>query len=866
MLMQNSAMYGSSTPFANSTFAPAVIPQAPSMFNQLIGGLSSMFGPDVGQLANMAGMFMAQNNMFGARSLMNMAPIGGTYDPYSFYSAQVRRAGMWGPQLQLPTSFYNPGDWNLVNNQINAYNNSIGGMNAFNSTVPGYTPLQALSPISGTTSGPDQLIAALQNSNRVIAGNVALGNVVNLFDSMSAQTLPSSIQQMISANDIAGLRKAITSNPSIEKAIKYTLNNRSKAANLMNQMEMFSQFRSNDPEIDGFISGAVNTVLDSIEGHSEMSFRQIAGGALNNIGSVSLARYTTPDQPFESAASHIMGNLVSGIKSGRYKSLSNYNYTGTGQLMDALSSNGLLSTGGVDVFGTLTREDVDKLGTSIGNQLEAMTDLIKISKRLKISVKELLGGMQGVYSGDVMGAASRAGGIGNLLNNFGVTTELGQMAGFDMRASLGAATTAASIMRSYGVNNTDSATSFVNSAYSLMLTSSTMQRPISLAQAMSAETQVFGAMMGDDDVKNRIRIRQLAKQNYISQADAQALLANKYVTNDMLGSRLSPEVNALAFSNNYVQDGISSPADYEQARLDALNSPTSGVVANVKALSNIRKDVNFATLLGLPPGTSEAEALYKLTSMDDAELTRVTGGDNDKRALLQRARNVMADSYHNPDGTITSYSAIIKDWQGTQAGTGPRVLATANARLRQQFGDKIKASKSQQIVSKFNAIKDAKVAQLVKDGYSKEQAEQLVAESNADSIDMFDVIETILTQENDTDRLATINELKKQAQDGLNNATTDFERNVHKQMLSQLETLSDQSPDSQKYKDAVKALAPVKEALENAKSTGETPQPSTNGTTGAGGAGDLKEIAKTLKDISEHLKTIKTTPVLLGAP
>ena len=70
-----------------------------------------------------------------------------------------------------------------------------------------------------------------------------------------------------------------------------------------------------------------------------------------------------------------------------------------GSLMNELARSGVLTSGGVDVFGNLKPEDVRKLEESISRQLEGFSEVARIGRRMGLQINEIVPAMQSVYGG-----------------------------------------------------------------------------------------------------------------------------------------------------------------------------------------------------------------------------------------------------------------------------------------------------------------------------------------------------------------------------------------------------------------------------------------------------------------------------------
>jgi len=91
-----------------------------------------------------------------------------------------------------------------------------------------------------------------------------------------------------------------------------------------------------------------------------------------------------------------------------YTSLSDSGFAKSGNLMGELSRSGLVSTGGVDIFGALGTEDVKQMEKAMLLQMEGMSEVAKVGRRMGINVKDVIQNLQGVYGGGLNEELSRA--------------------------------------------------------------------------------------------------------------------------------------------------------------------------------------------------------------------------------------------------------------------------------------------------------------------------------------------------------------------------------------------------------------------------------------------------------------------------
>ena len=579
LLNRNMQFAGSNNAsYVNSTTAMPIGFNSPNLFSQLTATVGNTFGEGAGSAMGMLQQLSANPQVqqmlpqFIAQPLAMMqtaAPIGGVANAGDFfYANKFRSLGRNIPRTSLPISFENRAAVDLYNEQQKQqqeYGQSIGidDLNVAD-------PLEALpsdmaaNPNLGKTAGFRNVLK-MRGQELSFNRAFSLFNEMDIFGSRVDADFEKSAEyaELQAADTEAKATAAMKSTykgKSVESIVKATLDRGRMSTGLLSAAETLSGFMgSSAGETAGIQS--VGDLLSNVFMLNENKAKFMIGTAqtIGGIGNLALTS-TAPDanNPDRrlNAADQLTAALAGRINTtdpkasyNPYTSLSDSGFAKSGNLMGELSRSGLVSTGGVDIFGALTPEDVKQMEKAMLLQMEGMSEVAKVGRRMGVAVKDVIQNLQGVYGGRLneelsraadtairgfnaattpgstvgddlvrveearigksLGAEERAtflqveaqrrGGV-TLMQQLEEAVEVGRLAGVDTKGVMAVATTATQMLSNLGMTGSGSLALTEDALARVALSRNTGGTPITTAQSLALSGGIMQKARENDDV------------------------------------------------------------------------------------------------------------------------------------------------------------------------------------------------------------------------------------------------------------------------------------------------------------------------------------------------------------------------------
>lgn len=522
MLSRNMALAQSgSTPFINSTYAMPLSYSAPSMFSQAQGVLANLAGDEAGGLMELLANPIIRGMLpdFLSNPLTSMlqsTPIGGTSDPGSYLFSQITaKQGRTIPQITLPVDFENRFSADLYNQQQLALREFAGDIEFNQISDEAFQPLLSLPEDTAlnpnlTTSRAFQNVLRTRKQNRSFDNAFALFNELDIFGERLDAKFESSkpFDELLAATSEEDVSALFTKNADLKKIADAAINRGRLASGLLTGAQMLSSFTGGSLTQNAELQNLGDVLSDVLQlNENATSFYMQGSRALGAIGGLDMA--TIDDG--RGGQRLISNQLIAGIgdeinsENTSYSSLRRAGLGKSAELLRELSRGGLLSTGGVDVFGNMTSEDVKRMEEAMLKQLEGFSEIAKVGKRMGLKTQEVIQNLQSAYGGranEALGIAAdaaldrinairsdgtreattlvtaentrreraglpqmgederreflqleaqRRGGL-ELMQQFEKVVESGRMAGIDTRGALATITTSSQILESLGLD------------------------------------------------------------------------------------------------------------------------------------------------------------------------------------------------------------------------------------------------------------------------------------------------------------------------------------------------------------------------------------------------------------------------------
>ena len=388
-MLQGNA-YNSQTGFApNSTYRSPQPFGSPNMFGQFSGAVGSIFGQEAGQMLQMAAPMLANPQMSGLlgpipgmiSAMQNSMPIGGgDVGAFAYGQLQSRLGRSLPPPMSLPTQFDSQA-------RIDLYNDQQQQFAAFTGRANSSFPMQ-LKSLMKNTFGLYEAVTGQKVSDP------ALDQLINAQTDAQANAL-------MFVNGVSGNKT------DLGKKAEKILNNATKAAGFVNFTSSISKYA---PMLSQALGTDAAGITDMVEGlQSALGLdrdpSQFSGAAIQSMSM--MGALGTARAGFDAngkavfAADRVVGNLMGHLDdtSGKYAGMRKMGAGKSGTLMSELARSGILTSGGVDTYGSIKPEDVKRMEEAVSAQIEGMSEVVAAGKRIGMQISEVTQSMQRIYSG-----------------------------------------------------------------------------------------------------------------------------------------------------------------------------------------------------------------------------------------------------------------------------------------------------------------------------------------------------------------------------------------------------------------------------------------------------------------------------------
>ena len=824
--MLQSNAYNSQTGFApNSTYRSPQPFSSPNMFGQFSGAVGSIFGQEAGQILQMAAPMLANPQMSGLlgpipgmiSAMQNSMPLGGG-DVGAFAYAQLQsRLGKSIPQaMSLPTRFDSQASIDIYNDQQQQFAAFTGKAN---SSVP--TQLKSLN--AGDENSALNIGVQLSNA-RSLQQSSGMKNAFGLYEAATGQKLSDpDLDTLINAKDEAAANKLMfkdgISGDKTELGIKADkiLNNATKAAGFVNFTSTISKYAPMLSQAFGGDAGLTNMVegLQSALG-LDRDPSQFSGAAIQSMSMMgalgtSRAGFDASGKPVF-AADRVVGNLMGHLDdtTGKYAGMQKMGAGKSGEMMSELARSGILTSGGVDTYGSIKPEDVKKMEEAISGQLEAFSEVAAAGKRIGMQVSEITQSMQRMYSGRLGQELSNEAGriYTELDNNFvgpknddtrlflqneaqrkaGVTimqqvekaVQVGRLAGFDAKTSMAVMETASQLGEGLGLFGA-AGISMGRNAMSRVAVSREMGAPMTVEQGLAQQKDIMSKASKNSSV--------------------QAYAALKLAVNDGVLGADNPDVKSIfdkfergedvsfETASNLISSTGATLSSYSSAQAIGQGMSLKGVADNVNTFysTNERVSVFGSVKRRLASGGLDIEEFAKGLRGMNADQAKALGiSEEDAKNLngldfasaynklgSQAARSALLTTL----GVDEKQAALIKSNLGDRVGSfnvagdkgDSRVAGIlleeekqrrdnggiTNAEVKaesvvqtQAFLSNTQGSNAQQnIAASLDSIRKKKIDALVATGLSEASATKTVNEDGFTLPEMFNALSGVTPEE-----------------------------------------------------------------------------------------------------------------------
>lgn len=580
MLAKNMALAQSgSAPFINSTYAMPVGFNTPTMFSQIQGMVAENLGDGAGSLMSMLaapGIRAMLPDIINQpiSAMLSSAPIGGSSDPGAFMYAQIaKNLGRNIPRVSLPVSFDNRSAVDLYNEQQRALEEYAGRFNLAQIDVA--SPLEQL-PVANANNPQMNLskavgfrnVLALRERERAFNRSFTLFNEMNIFgpridDAFLASPEFAELQQArTEAEAQQVLDKKVRmggSDVEVRRVVESAMERGRMASGLISGAQMLSSFVGGNATQNAEINSLGDLISNALQlNENKNAFLMQGSQALGSVGNLGINSVAMDNGRQELIANRLTASIMDRINGSApnantqqfnpYQSMQKLGFGRSAELLTELSRGGMLSTGGVDIYGNMGVEEVKRMETSMMVQLEGFSEIARIAKRMGLKTQEVVQNLQGIYGGRATDAldqaasramdsltaigkdgmsqadaiiaaeegrrtevirqrdqaappvkmgeeerrqflqieAQRRGGV-EIMQQLGQAVELGRMAGIDTRGVLATATTANQILQTMGMNGAGSLTLTQEALSTVALSRNRGGTPVALGEAMAYE-------------------------------------------------------------------------------------------------------------------------------------------------------------------------------------------------------------------------------------------------------------------------------------------------------------------------------------------------------------------------------------------
>ena len=688
-LQGNMQMAGSNVPLANTTYLGPQPFTSPTMFGQFSNIIAGLMGPEAGAMTQLAGNLAVSPMLKGVlgpisgavSAMMSSMPVGGG-DPGAYmYSQLQRRLGKSIPgAMTLPVSFSSQAAIDLYNEQLAQTREYLKDTNAnfgvqlqrFEQQGEGYelgTQLANIQALSGSQS--------------------RFSGVFEMFTAATGQKIQDeSLQPLIdlakqNTEDSAKAAEAlIKQDPALAKKAKKIIDTATNAANLGNLAMNISSMLP-PGTIGGAEAGAFNSLGDILLGitgldKNPMLFTSAATQSLSMMGALGTATFEQ-DGKQVFAADRVAAGLTSRLEdqSGAFEGIRRLGASKAGSLMQELTRSGLVSSGGVDMFGAIKPEDVQRLEEKIAQQLEGFSSVVQAGKRMGLQVNEIIQSMQSMYGGrfgeELANAAGRefqqmrkgfTGPMDQRTEEFlradaqrkaGATmmqqveqaVQIGRFAGQDARGSMAVLQTASQLAQDLGIDG-EAGIAMGTAAMSRVALSRTMGTPMTMDQSLALSRDIAAKGMENPSVQAFASLQLAINSGVVSEQEAQGFLndfrAGKDIdpgaVNQLLASKQG--INLAAFTGREAVASGMALAMNDINKFYAQNENVSVTGAVKRAFQEQGFDPEQMVKGMTSVGATELEKAFGMTSgqianMDFTQFTAAfnkMGSQADRIALL----------------------------------------------------------------------------------------------------------------------------------------------------------------------------------------------------------------------------------------
>ena len=564
-LQANMQMAGSNVPLANTTYLGPQPFTSPTMFGQFSNIIGGLMGPEAGAMTQMAGQLAVSPGLRGmlgpisssVSAMMGSMPIGGG-DPGAFMYAQLQgRLGRSIPKnITMPASFSSQAAVDLYNEELAQMREYLKDTNAnfgvqlqrFEQQGEGYNLGTQLANVQALSSSQSRFSGVFEMFTAATGQNIQDQELQPLID-LAKQNTPEAATK---ANAL------LQGNSNLKKKAEKVLNTATNAANLGNLAMNISSMLP-PGTIGGAEAGAFSSLGDIVLGitgldKNPMLFTSAATQSLSMMGALGTATFDQDGQRVL-AADRVAAGLTSRLEdqSGAFEGMRRLGASKAGTLMQELSRSGLLSSGGVDMFGAIKPEDVQRLEENIARQLEGFSSVVQAGKRMGMQVNEIIQSMQSMYGGrfgeELANAAGRE--FQQMRRNFvgpmdqrtedflradaqrkaGATmmqqveqaVQIGRFAGQDARGSIAVLQTASQLAQDLGMGGS-AGIAMGTAAMSRVALSRTMGTPMTMDQALALSRDVAAKGMENPSVQAFASLQLAINAGVVSEQEAQGFL------------------------------------------------------------------------------------------------------------------------------------------------------------------------------------------------------------------------------------------------------------------------------------------------------------------------------------------------------
>jgi len=440
MLAKNMVLAKSeSVPAITSTFSLPTGFTSSTMFSQIQGITANILGDDVGSLMSMLATpgiqsllpdFIAQP----INTMLSSAPIGGSADPGGFmYSQLYRNLGRNIPRVSLPGSFDNRYAIDLYNEQQRALEEYAGRFNL--AQIDAASPLEQL-PIANANNPQDNIskVIGFRNVLALRGREKAFDNAFSLFNEMNIFG-PRMDDDFLESPEFAALQKAKTeaealsvldskvkiagSDVEVRKIVESAMDRGSQASGLISGAQMLSSFMGGNAAQNAEINSLGDLLSEVFQlNENKNAFLLRGSQALGAVGNLGIHSVSMAGGRKELIANRLTASIMDRINASGpnantqefnpYRSLQQLGFGRSAELLTELSRGGMLSTGGVDIYGNIGVEEVKRMESSIMVQLEGFSEITKAAKRMGLKTQEVVQNLQGMYGGRATDALDQA--------------------------------------------------------------------------------------------------------------------------------------------------------------------------------------------------------------------------------------------------------------------------------------------------------------------------------------------------------------------------------------------------------------------------------------------------------------------------